>query len=315
MSSLDRFTGTLESLRAGYEADRLAHAYLVVGAPRTEGRLLAEALLGILFTGERDRARIEKRAHPDVLWIEPESKSRVIVIEQIRQLNKRIAHTAYAGGWKAGILVGADRLHTNAANAFLKTLEEPPPRSVLLLLTDAPQFLLPTIISRCQRITLSQASGAVDAQWEPKVLQVLASDPPGDDLDVLRYAARLKEVLDEVRKAIAEEEGPGDEEVDSKVKEARVQARLLEMRSGLLNTLLQWRRDVLLCTLDIAPGYWRYAEHERVIRSQARRLSVGQALQRVQAVQGIARQLQRNMPAGVVFENDLFSELKVTTAA
>lgn len=67
-----------------------------------------------------------------------------------------LSDTAFAGGWKVVVLAGADRLTNEAANAFLKMLEEPPPKTLILLLTDAPQALLPTIRSRCQRIDLDE---------------------------------------------------------------------------------------------------------------------------------------------------------------
>ena len=81
--------------------------------------------------------------------IEPEKKSRVIAVDAVRALNHRIQTSSFAGGWKVAVIKYADRLNDQAANAFLKTLEEPPARTLLLLLTDAPQSLLPTVVSRC----------------------------------------------------------------------------------------------------------------------------------------------------------------------
>ena len=85
-----------------------------------------------------------------MLWIEPESKSRRILIAQVRDIQHRIYKTAFAGGWKACVLVGADRMGMEAANAFLKTLEEPPSTVTIVLLTNDYDAVLPTIASRCQ---------------------------------------------------------------------------------------------------------------------------------------------------------------------
>ena len=115
---------------------------LVSGHPRGAGAEFAEGLLALPF-GVRDPAHLH--AHADVRWIEPESKSRQIRIEEIRDLIEAIALTSYEGGWKAAVILFADRLNANAQNALLKTLEEPPPNSLLILATDVPAALLPCI--------------------------------------------------------------------------------------------------------------------------------------------------------------------------
>ena len=128
-------------------AGRPANGYLIVGGVRGMAAELAERVLRLLF-GAGDL-----RAHPDIHRLAPEKKSRIISVEAMRtRLIDPMGETAFQGGWKAGVVYGADRLKTESANAFLKTLEEPPPQTLFLLLTEQPEQLLPTIISRCQRI-------------------------------------------------------------------------------------------------------------------------------------------------------------------
>src|SRR5207248_414743 len=91
--------------------------------------------------------------HPDISWIRLESKSRVITIEQMRDLMQTVHLKPTVAAFKFGMIVAADRLNVQAANAFLKTLEEPPPNSVLVLLSSEPQRILETILSRCLRLT------------------------------------------------------------------------------------------------------------------------------------------------------------------
>jgi len=93
--------------------------------------------------------RIDSGGHPDVLWIRPESKSRVITIDQIRDVLHVVSLKPTEARTKVAVLVGADRMNTQAANAFLKTLEEPPGNALLILLSTQPQNLLQTILSRC----------------------------------------------------------------------------------------------------------------------------------------------------------------------
>jgi len=101
-----------------------------------------------------------RNAYPELFMIRPESKSRQIVIgkdqtdEGIRRFNYQLGLTAAAGWLKFGLILEADRMNENAQNAFLKTLEEPPGGTMLLLLTCHPGQLLPTIRSRCQNLHL-----------------------------------------------------------------------------------------------------------------------------------------------------------------
>src|ERR1051325_587905 len=104
--------------------------------------------------------RIDNGNHPDVQWKRPESKSRVITIDQIRDLIQTISLKPTEAEHKVAVIVAADRMNIQAANAFLKTLEEPPARSVIILLTCAIEQILETILSRCLRLHFAGEPGA-----------------------------------------------------------------------------------------------------------------------------------------------------------
>src|SRR5205807_7093614 len=108
---------------------------------------------------------------PDVHWIRPESKSRVITIDQMREVIQQINLKPNEAEYKLAIIVCADRLNSSAANAFLKTLEEPPPKSVLVLLTTDPERILETIVSRCLRLSFA---GDGSASLAPEEMNWLA---------------------------------------------------------------------------------------------------------------------------------------------
>ena len=155
---------TFEMVKRAIESGRPAHGYLIVGPVRGVGMELAMRILQTLFCSAPNRPcgacercrRVTERIESDIHWVFPEKKSRIISAEQIREkLIHEVTQTSLAGGWKVGVLVGADRLNEASANAFLKTLEEPPEKTLFVLLSDAPQQLLPTILSRCQRIDLN----------------------------------------------------------------------------------------------------------------------------------------------------------------
>jgi DNA polymerase III subunit delta' len=309
------FAAVLEGLRRSAEAGRLSHAYLIVGAPRGNALALAEALLQFLFCrgkikpcGEcADCRHVRLHQHADVLWLEPESKSRRIVVGDgdtpgLRDLVHFISLSPLTGPWKAGVVVGADRMTEQAANAFLKILEEPPPASLLLLLTDAPQFLLPTIVSRCQRIILS-APVEEHQPWRVAVLELLRQGPPARPLEVLLGSARLEALLAEIEQAIEQEEAEKRRtweettggKMEAEVFEARVRARLLLERADILRLMLRWYRDVLLLTCGAEDQLLHLPEEAAILRRQAANLPPPQALGLVRAVEEIDRALGRNL--------------------
>src|SRR6185369_11087493 len=98
---------------------------------------------------------IDSGNHPDILWVRPESKLRVITIDQMRDLMQTVHLKPTQAAFKVAVIVAADRLNVPAANAFLKTLEEPPANSILILLTTEPQRVLETILSRCLRLNFA----------------------------------------------------------------------------------------------------------------------------------------------------------------
>ncbi|MDX6767830.1 MAG: hypothetical protein SFU85_13695 [Candidatus Methylacidiphilales bacterium] len=144
-----------ERLVQSRDAGRLAHAYLLTGSSMDDLERLFRELAGALLNSSAS----EQREHEDLHVIRPESKSRRLGIDQVRSLEKELRLKSYRGGLKVAGIVAADQLcqgRAEAANAFLKTLEEPPDHSVLFLLSDRPEQLLPTIRSRCLTLPLQK---------------------------------------------------------------------------------------------------------------------------------------------------------------
>lgn len=147
----------IELLARALERGRLAHAYLFVGAAHigkmTLARTFAESLLG----GSVPLAR-----HPDFFLVERGKDPKTdkmrsgIVLDQIRELRTRLSMGAMMRGWKAVILDDAHLMNTESANALLKSLEEPHDRTLLLLLADSSELVLPTIRSRCQVVQFNR---------------------------------------------------------------------------------------------------------------------------------------------------------------
>lgn len=173
---------------------RAAHGYFVCGDLSGGCAELTHRILLKLFPDAADQ--IENRCHPDVVYLEPEGRSRTIHTASMRdKLIAPMSTTAFSGGWKVGVIVGADRLEQTAANAFLKSLEEPPSKTLYLLLTDQPDAILPTIVSRTQRIDLPMPPGVLEGESYDAVAEVMKSALGSGVFEKSLAGRRLAEIL------------------------------------------------------------------------------------------------------------------------
>jgi DNA polymerase-3 subunit delta' len=153
---------SLALLRGALASNRLHHAYLFTGPEGVGKRTTALALAMALHCVERrgdacgrciDCARIRNRNHPDIREIEPLPGKKEITIQQIRGMEKDLQFRSFSGGRKVAILDPAALLNQPSQNALLKTLEEPPKDSLLILIAPNAGVLLPTLRSRCLRVS------------------------------------------------------------------------------------------------------------------------------------------------------------------
>ena len=160
-------------LRRRAEA-RLPHALLVTGVPGIGKRHFAEAFIGaLLCEGEGEGACGECRgcrllaagSHPDRIAVEPEEEGKAIPVAAVRRLTERLALRPQYGPWQVALVEPAERMNANAANALLKTLEEPNPGTLLILVSARPSQLPATIRSRCQQITLTAPDTETGRDW------------------------------------------------------------------------------------------------------------------------------------------------------
>jgi DNA polymerase-3 subunit delta' len=154
-------TQQLEILRSALAKDRLHHAYLFCGPDGVGKRATALSLAMALHCAENkgdfcgrcgECARIQGRNHPDVRVIECLAEKKEISIQQVREMEKELRFRSFSGGRKVAIVDPATLLNPASQNALLKTLEEPPPDSLLILIAASAGALLPTLRSRCLRL-------------------------------------------------------------------------------------------------------------------------------------------------------------------
>ncbi len=140
-----------------HQANRLPHAILLTG---NEGESFAKkAAKHLLAVDEKGEHLFDSPdGHPDLMWLSPEGKAELIKIDAVRGVSEFLTQTAQQGGYRVVVIPSADRMNIASANALLKSLEEPGANTLILLLSNAPHLLLPTIRSRCQRWVLSNGN-------------------------------------------------------------------------------------------------------------------------------------------------------------
>lgn len=204
MTPLYGHESAVAAFRAGMAGGTLHHAWLISGpggvgkalfAGKAALRLLAEGAgpsvdaAGLDVPSDHPIAKlVEAGSHPDLMRLERLLKdngtelARSITVDQVRGLHRLFGTTASLSPWRAVIIDSIDDLERPAANALLKNLEEPPPHSLFLLVSHAPDRLLPTIRSRCRQLRLSPL--AHDA-----MTSALRSALPGaDDAEIAALA-------------------------------------------------------------------------------------------------------------------------------
>ena len=317
------------ALRAAVRRGALHHAYLLAG-PEGVGKGTTARLLAQAANCEREDGdacgtcgpcrKVARGVHPDVLVIERErdmaragrwepkggrTPSRDIVVDQVRELlDRRLALRRFEGRRRVVILDPADAMNPQAQNAILKTLEEPPPDTTLVLVSSSADALLPTVRSRCLRIPFAPLP-------ESFLLERLAA--AGRPPEVARLAATLAagslgkalaldaDAMAERRAAVEEAAGLPPDDARSWIAFAARHGAKRERAREICELLLVWLRDVLARATagqSVPLALADLAEATEV----AARIGPEAALRRIEAVRRALLALRHNASAPLTLE-------------
>ncbi len=313
----------VQLLQRSLQRGRLGHAYLFVGSDLAELEAVARTLAKTLNCENPPNRgangvpldcceecpscrKINSDSHPDLLWVRPESKSRVITIEQVRDLMHTIHLKPTHAPWKIAVIEAADRLNPQAGNAFLKTLEEPPANSVLVLLTNDPQRLLETILSRCLRLNFAGEGGYHRNEEFIEWLTGFTATAGREQKSLLSRYLLLSSLLDRLNSLKASidsnltEKSPLErfDDLDPKLKEkyedeltAGIEAEYRRQRADTLTGIEWWLRDVWLRTLNFDTAMLTYPQFREASETVAKRISPGQAMDNLAQIERTQRLL------------------------
>ncbi len=311
----------LDYLRRAHAGGRLGHAYLLIGGE--EAFTLAREVAGMVVGADP----ADVLARPDVHVAEPESKSRRILIEQMREMEDSLRlRASVAGGRKVGIIREADRLQVQASNAFLKTLEEPPAESLLLLVTALPESLPETILSRCIKVVLRGGAGGGRAATPEESALVTMLDrharehPAGGGASVAAGYLFLREFTQLLAAAKARVQAEGEAafkreqaqyaqttdgtwlaERETYHKSA-ADARYVAERARLVEILAAWWRDVLRRQTTSGDDASHHDALNGVAKDLAGKLPTADVLRRLTRLNELRENLDRNIQEALALE-------------
>jgi DNA polymerase-3 subunit delta' len=239
-----------------------------------------------------------------------QASSRWIKVEQVRALWDFLALSPHFGGRKVVVIQAAERLHASAANALLKTLEEPPPRTHLILVTGLPSRLPATVRSRCMRVQFSLPNDQVAAEWlreqgvaQPALSLAQTGYAPlrAHELDTPTFWSQRSALIDQVLSGVR---------FDPVALSERAAPDTL---AALVGGLQRWCYDLLLYK---SAGRVRYnTDCAQILHRLATRVALRALLRFMRELQAVARTLEHPLNPRLVMERCLFGYKQVLTVS
>ncbi len=299
---------------------RLPHALLFTGTPAAGTHRLALAMAAELNGAQA--TSLETLRHPMCRVLRPGSKSRKILIEDIRNVEPFLALRAAEGETKLVIILEADRMMEEAANAFLKTLEEPPPQTVIIMITEQPSRLLITILSRCVRVPLHEGGNTLHlSEAQQAFLPAVTAALPlvGSDIAALALRADFQALLTERKEQITKRLTAAIKAEAKAIAEGTDirdwEARQKDATAALIETEYLAEREQMLELLSLCLGQAvLLASHAPDVKpitpeiaSLAQARPIADLLQRMRALEALRTDLNFNVNEALTLDSHLLN--------
>lgn len=310
----------LATLRSALAAGRLHHAYLFLGPEGVGKRAVAIAFAKAIhctelandFCGDcADCSRIADGNHPDVRVIEPLAGKKEISIQQIRDLQRELSYRSFTGMRKIAIVDPATLMNASGQNALLKTLEEPPQDSLIILIAANVGGLLPTLRSRCLQLTFAPLARTEVAEFLKSIHGMNGADAElVAALSLGSIGAALafnKEELIEQRRIWT---GALSSLRAGDYRGAMMAAEALASQRDEMLKFLQWAeswyRDLLIQKVAKGTGDLVNVDLREQIDERTANSDLQRTLRAISQIEGAAARVQRNLNRRMVLEKFLF---------
>ncbi len=290
--------------------DAVCHAYLFTGAPGTGRRSLALRFMQALSCPSsaapaipcgtcRTCRQIEEMHYPDMEVVQAEKEGGVLVVKEVRDIRLKLTMMPYQGNYRLALFLRFQEANASASNALLKTLEEAPSHSILMLTADTTGQLLPTVVSRCEVMRLRpvpvERMGAAlrergAGNEKAHLLAHISGGRPGAALRMLEDPTWMdfrQQKLDELQQLLNA----------TRVEKFAHAEKIAKDKEAFRNTLLvwlSWWRDVLVCTSGSEAPLVN-VDREKEIGTLAKRLGMGGARDMVNGVETAIERLEKNV--------------------
>jgi DNA polymerase-3 subunit delta' len=318
-----KFSGILgqqkakELLQRTVSRNKISHAFLFRGAPGVGKKTTAKAfaaLINCLTPRNREACglcsscrKLKAGSHPDFMMVQPEGAG--IKISQIRALRQALTFPPYEGRYRIALLTDIHTMRREAANSMLKTLEEPPPDTVLILTGEEATGILPTILSRCQVIPFYPLPVGMVAEalvqtrdLAPEPARTLAAVAEGSlGRAELLLETDLLTVRQEIIEKLTRLEPDDPRTIETVYQLAETAARLKENLPELLELLKSWLHDLTLT----AHGITENLMNRDLLHSHpatGRRWNLMQLSAKIQKIAQAEKQLNRNCNRALICE-------------
>jgi DNA polymerase-3 subunit delta' len=315
-------------IKKAMERDKLPHAYLFTGIPgvgKTSTALAFTRALNCLIPAEGDGCgkckpcrQIMSGNFPDINILKPDGQN--VKIEQIRELNRELSFKPISGKYRVSIIHEAEKMTEEASNSFLKTLEEPPSGNIIILMVAEPLDLLPTIVSRCQKVRFRPLPEPIVEKFlkdemglnkeDSMLLAKISGGSLGRAIDV--HESNLlkvrQDLLSRIMKLPALSSFHILEMALEVTKQRNVSGQEKSQKKGsdsyeLLVIWKTWYRDLILMKMKEHPEFLINIDFSRKLRSSSKNFKMDNLVESVFLIDRAQQDLEKNLNLSLTMEN------------